>query len=767
MAPAHADEKGFLLEESPPGAGAQPADAWEDVEQPRLNYQDWAVEADPDWCLASDGEEDDACWVGYADPPGETGDRADLPMDWIVDDEAVLKEDGLEWLVSKPAPRGEAVGVHPSTLSLLVEPTDQAADVATIQIPAAQLPSEPFSTEPFLAESLPDEPFSMEAFSAEPLSGELADGALVCPCEASIAPIWPFLNTDPHPDAIAPMPTLGGDAPNGTVLAEGVPQGNGTGAAADWIADWDLVDWDLADWDLVDSSGPPPAWDETNWDDPALLAQENLAWLIPQLSSFSERDRFDPYAASLLIDQGEQRRQASLGLEHWETVVAIAPIDIPDLAVQSFPDLAPPAAAIDPGVLPLEVGAIADLTSHADGAPLSATASLPLEWVAAHPADQLSLPVSVGDRPNPAPSAALLLSQTPDPGQEGEPLPAEPTPEESPGETPEDDTFYNPEIKTQAAYLLEGDDSSARGRVTVTQIISPSLIAGATVDLTGGNAFSDSREEGLSLNELYLTASLPDYPNLRFTVGLMDLTSYFDRNSFAKDAVTHFFNSVFQTNPALSASGIASRPGLLVRFDPTDFVSFRAATFSSTRDLGDFELDGFAGEMALRAGTAILRATYVTAEDEGEDDGFREIFQFNRGGGNFGLRPGDREEAFGLNGEVFIPDLNMGLFARFGRYNNLDLDEGGTTFSFGFNLLDLFLPDDRLGLGYGRQLSNNSLRRDNGDPVPDVLELFYDIRLTRNLRFGVMLQQRDGFSETVAGLRIRADFDNSDFRRIF
>ncbi|MGJ3251861.1 MAG: hypothetical protein ACFE0J_12115 [Elainellaceae cyanobacterium] len=329
------------------------------------------------------------------------------------------------------------------------------------------------------------------------------------------------------------------------------------------------------------------------------------------------------------------------------------------------------------------------------------------------------------------------------------------------------DVLGSPEIQVQGIYLLQGDESSARGRVTSVYAFNPHVLVGGTVDLTTGDAFADSREEGLNLNELYVSASPPGVSNLRFVVGLLDLTSYFDRNSFAKDGATHFFNPVFQTNPALSAASIASRPVLLVNFDVTDNLILKAATFSSTRDLGDFELDGFAGEIGLRLGTAILRATYVNAEDEGENDGFREIFDFDRGDNIFGLRPGDREEAFGLNGEVFIPDLNLGLFGRVGWYENLDLGEGGQTFSLGMNLLDLFITGDRLGLGYGRLLSNTDARRDRGDNLPDVLELFYDAPITRNLRAGVTLQQRDGFSETVAGFRIRVDFDGNDIRRLF
>ena len=69
----------------------------------------------------------------------------------------------------------------------------------------------------------------------------------------------------------------------------------------------------------------------------------------------------------------------------------------------------------------------------------------------------------------------------------------------------------------------------------------------------------------------------------------------------------------------------------------------------------------------------------------------------------------------GLNGEFFIPKLKMGLFARYGRYNNDAINRSAETYSLGFNFLDVFAPDDRLGLAYGRGLSNESLRRQIGD----------------------------------------------------
>ena len=69
------------------------------------------------------------------------------------------------------------------------------------------------------------------------------------------------------------------------------------------------------------------------------------------------------------------------------------------------------------------------------------------------------------------------------------------------------------------------------------------------------------------------------------------------------------------------------------------------------------------------------------------------------------------------------------------------------------------MADDRLGVGYGQALSNDELRQDNGDEVPDVLEVFYDFRLLPGIRVGVSYQTLNEFSESIAGFRVRGDFN--------
>ena len=383
--------------------------------------------------------------------------------------------------------------------------------------------------------------------------------------------------------------------------------------------------------------------------------------------------------------------------------------------------------------------------------------------------------VPVQSTPNPAGlnNYNPLVGQSPYYQQIPAPLPVAPTPITSPAPTPatvsppqqgsllRSTALTAPSLTVQGAYVNVGDQSGERARLAALYPLTPQLQFGATLDLVGGNnIFIGSNGAGLNVNELYFAAApFRDLPNLRLRVGQLDLTSYFDRNSFAKDVTTHFFNPVFQTNPALSSTGIGSRPAALINWTLADNLEAKAAVFSSSPSLGDFALDGFAGEIGFRYGNGILRGTYSTDRDGGSKDGFQEIFGISRGNGRTGLLQGDRERAYGVNGEYFFPDLNMGVFGRYGRYENQALNQGGNTYSLGVSFLDLFTKDDRLGLAYGRGLSNEQLRRQFKDNVPDVLELFYDFRFLSNLRLGFTLQQRNSFSDTYAGFRVKTEFD--------
>jgi hypothetical protein len=321
-----------------------------------------------------------------------------------------------------------------------------------------------------------------------------------------------------------------------------------------------------------------------------------------------------------------------------------------------------------------------------------------------------------------------------------------------------------PSLRLQGVYVTQ-QETSARARLTGTYPLTPQVLFGATLDfVSNGSSFDDSRNEGLNINELYFATSLGSLPNLRFVIGQMDLTSYFDRNSFAKDGASQFFNPVFQTNPALSATGISSRPGLLVNWSVTDNIDAKAAIFSSSDRLSNFSLDGFAGELGVRFGNAIVRGTYSTARDGDNRDTFPEAFSIARGNNRFGTLRDDREEAYGLNAEVFVPNLKLGLFGRFGRYENRDLGKGADTYVLGATLVDLFTKDDRLGLAYGQALTNDSLRRTTYRP--DVVEAYYDFPLLDNLRLGFSVQGRDSFEETVLGIRVKSEFDVTPRGRI-
>lgn len=364
--------------------------------------------------------------------------------------------------------------------------------------------------------------------------------------------------------------------------------------------------------------------------------------------------------------------------------------------------------------------------------------------------------------PNVSPAGAPLPplpTVTPVQPQQVRPVPA-------PGVTPaprsqtRSAALTPPSLRFQGVNIFQGGENSARARVTGIYPLSPQVVVGATIDFTTGNAFSDSPNNGININELYIAAApFADLPNLRFVVGQLDLTSYFDRNSFAKDGASHFFNTVFQTNPALASTGIGSRQAALVNWSVNDNIEAKATVFSSGRSITNFDLSGFAAEVGVRQGNFIVRGTYATNKDAGVNDGFREIFGFDRGNGRTGIRRDDREDSYGVNAEVYIPSLKMGIFGRYGYYYNQGAGEGGSTYGAGITFQDLLSRNDRFGIAYGRQLSNDRLRRRAGDKNPDVFEVYYDFALLPNLRLGFSYQALEQFSESIFGVRVKTEFD--------
>lgn len=320
------------------------------------------------------------------------------------------------------------------------------------------------------------------------------------------------------------------------------------------------------------------------------------------------------------------------------------------------------------------------------------------------------------------------------------------------------DNPFVPDFNFQGTSIVGSEEFSGRARITATYPLSQNLLIGGSVEAVNGSAFVDSTDEGARLNELYLAASLPSSPNLRLIAGQLDFSSYFDRNSFSKDGATQFFNGAFQTSPAIVSSLGNSNLGALLNWSVSDNLELRAATFSSDPDLSDLNFDSYAGEVAYRSGNFIVRGTYVSGRDGGAGTGFQNSFLIDRGDGQTGILPGDREVSYGINGEVYFPEANLGLFGRYGIYENQTLDLSGDTFSIGVTLFDLFSDNDRLGLAYGQTVSNDSLQDLEGATSPEVVEVFYDFEPVDNLRVGASLQQTNGFSDTVFQFRLGYDF---------
>ncbi|MGC1393839.1 MAG: hypothetical protein WA828_06120, partial [Coleofasciculaceae cyanobacterium] len=65
-----------------------------------------------------------------------------------------------------------------------------------------------------------------------------------------------------------------------------------------------------------------------------------------------------------------------------------------------------------------------------------------------------------------------------------------------------------PSLQLQGTYINQGDQSSARARLSALYPLTPQVQFGASLDLTSeANSFADSRGQGLNVNELYVAAA--------------------------------------------------------------------------------------------------------------------------------------------------------------------------------------------------------------------------------------------------------------------
>lgn len=401
----------------------------------------------------------------------------------------------------------------------------------------------------------------------------------------------------------------------------------------------------------------------------------------------------------------------------------------PTLGVQPYAQIEPP-----PTSTPLVVPALPRLPGSGDPTQLiPPSTSAPVS-------PGVGFPTANG---MPAPGVGSLPPTTAQFSQPAAPLPGAPVPTVPTGGMAVAPSLEDPNqpltatsLNLEGLYVLQAGQSSARARLSGSTFLTPNLLVGGALDLVTGPDLTNS--DGVQLTELYVAAAVPGVPGLRFRLGQLDITSYFDRNSFAKDVGRDFFNSTFHTNPALiaGANATASRPGGLVQWSLNDDLTLSAATFSSAANITDFALDGFAGEVSLRTGDLILRGTFLT----GRDTDFQGT--------------GDRLDAYGVNAEWFLPQTNLGFFGRYGQLNSSG-GFSGSTYSLGMNAFDVFMDEDRLGLAYGRNLPSASV---NG-LTPDVLEVFYDFEALPNVRMGFTFQQRNQLRESFAGFRIRSGLE--------
>ncbi|WOD38619.1 carbohydrate porin [Nodosilinea sp. E11] len=504
---------------------------------------------------------------------------------------------------------------------------------------------------------------------------------------------WPLAQGLPMPEPVV-APAIGSPGP-GAYYPAAVPYPGGM-----WVMVWMPYGMPVA----APGTSPLPPGAVPTWPQPA----PGMYGVMPALSSPGMAPQGYPIAGGA-VPWGTASVPYGYAPPGYGAAQAFPALPAYQGVAQPFPTALPPYAQGNPAMT-APLAAVPPLQSAAPTA----------QWPAPLPAGPVGTYL-----PPETPSLGALVGQNS--AVEGLP----PAPAIAGQSVPE------PNLNVQGLYVLQGDRSSARARLSGDMFLTPNLLVGGALDLTTGPDLTS--RDGVQLTELYLTTALAGAPGLRFRLGQLDLTSYFDRNSFAKDISRDFFNPVFQTNPALigGVNNTASHPGGLVQWAVTDDITLNAAVFSSAGDITDFALDGFAGEVGFRTGDLIVRGTFATTRDT--------AFQGT----------GGRLDAYGVNAEWFIPQANLGFFGRYGRLNNSGSGFSGDTYSLGLNVVDVFMDNDRLGLGYGRNLATAVAPGQS----PDALELFYDFELMPNLRLGFTFQQRDQFRESYAGFRIRSDWN--------
>lgn len=244
-----------------------------------------------------------------------------------------------------------------------------------------------------------------------------------------------------------------------------------------------------------------------------------------------------------------------------------------------------------------------------------------------------------------------------------------------------------------------------------------------------------SRQNELNLREAWIKTELLNQ-KLDLTVGRLDLTNYFDRNTAANDETTQFLSDALVNNPAL---GLASNgAGVAVVYEPYSSFTFKLGAQQSNPLATNLSQSVF----------ALGEVDYLMRPFGLPEGNYRAWFRTDNSAGR-------RSNAWGLSvDQKLSPALTL-----FGRYGNgkIGLDKirfysAGIQFQNGFVLN----PEDNWGIGYSH---TDFAGRDE-----DLAEVYYNLHLTEKLRVSPHLQYvhegdaPDSRAFILPGLRLQASF---------
>ena len=231
---------------------------------------------------------------------------------------------------------------------------------------------------------------------------------------------------------------------------------------------------------------------------------------------------------------------------------------------------------------------------------------------------------------------------------------------------------------------------------------------------SGVNDDSGSTDRHVDVLEAWYEQSLLD-DKFVFTVGLIDLTNYFDTNEVANDETTQFLASAFVNSNVLDSPD--NGPGIRATYSFADWLDLHLGLQSGDED-GDFVFNRVFFISGLDFHTEFFNRA-----------GNYRVYLSVNGNRHDAHNPDENDESvgFGLSFDQAITD-KITAFARLGfRDDQVAESETEWAWSTGFQIAEPFVsrPDDKIGVAIGQTQPNREV-------IPNFKRTTFDYDSTGN-----------------------------------